>query len=64
MAAADELKLSKEIKKLLMISALCHDIGKIGIPDSILKKASLLSAEEYGDEASPTIGANIISHLP
>ena len=38
MAAADELKLSKEIKKLLMISALCHDIGKIGIPDSILKR--------------------------
>ncbi len=65
MAIADELKLSKEIKKLLMISALCHDIGKVGIPDAILKKASLLSAEEYSEmKLHPTIGANIISHLP
>ncbi|SME90648.1 HD domain-containing phosphohydrolase [Pseudobacteriovorax antillogorgiicola] len=65
MAIADELKLNKEIKRLLMISALCHDIGKIGIPDSILKKASLLSAEEYAEmKLHPTIGASIISHLP
>ena len=65
MAIADELKLTKDIKKLLMVSALCHDIGKIGIPDSILKKASLLSAEEYAEmKLHPTIGANIISHLP
>ena len=27
--------------------ALLHDIGKIGIPDSVLKKASELSGEEY-----------------
>ena len=65
MAIADELKLAKDIKKLLMISALCHDIGKVGIPDMILKKASLLSAEEYAEmKLHPTIGANIISHLP
>lgn len=65
MAIAEELKLSKDIKKHLMVSALCHDIGKIGIPDDILKKASLLSAEEYTEmKLHPTIGANIISHLP
>ena len=65
MAVADELKLTKDVKKILMISALCHDIGKIGIPDMILKKASLLSAEEYAEmKLHPTIGANIISHLP
>jgi len=64
-AIADELKLDRETKKLLMISALCHDIGKIGIPDLILKKASMLSAEEYAEmRLHPTIGADIISHLP
>ncbi len=65
LAIADELKLDRETKKLLMISALCHDIGKIGIPDTILKKASMLSAEEYAEmRLHPTIGADIVSHLP
>lgn len=65
LAIADELKLNRETKKLLMVSALCHDIGKIGIPDAILKKASLLSAEEYEEmKLHPTIGSNIISHMP
>ncbi len=65
MAIADELKLHKDVKRLLMISSLCHDIGKIGIPDAILKKASMLSSEEYGEiKLHPTIGASILSHLP
>lgn len=65
MAIAEELKLNHDVKKQLMISSLCHDIGKIGIPDSILKKASLLSADEYEEmKLHPTIGADIISHMP
>jgi HD-GYP domain-containing protein (c-di-GMP phosphodiesterase class II) len=65
MAIADELKLNREIKRLLLVSALCHDIGKIGIPDAILKKASMLSAEEYEEmKLHPTIGADIIAHMP
>lgn len=65
MAIAQELRLHPEVKKMLMISSLCHDIGKIGIPDAILKKASLLSPEEYDEmKLHPTIGANIISNLP
>jgi HD-GYP domain-containing protein (c-di-GMP phosphodiesterase class II) len=65
MAIADELKLHRDLKKLLMVSALCHDIGKIGIPDSILKKASLLSADEYDEmKLHPSIGADIMSHMP
>jgi HD-GYP domain-containing protein (c-di-GMP phosphodiesterase class II) len=65
MAIADELKLNREIKRLLLVSALCHDIGKIGIPDAILKKASMLSAEEYQEmKLHPTIGADIVSHMP
>ncbi len=65
MAIADELKLNREIKRLLLVSALCHDIGKVGIPDAILKKASMLSAEEYDEmKLHPTIGADIVSHMP
>ncbi len=65
MAIADELKLNRETKRLLLISALCHDIGKIGVPDSILKKAALLSVDEYEEmKLHPTIGAEIVSHMP
>ncbi|MCX6127839.1 MAG: HD domain-containing protein [Proteobacteria bacterium] len=65
LAIADELKLHKDIKRLLLISSLCHDIGKIGIPDAILKKAGMLSSEEYAEmKLHPTIGSSIISHLP
>lgn len=65
MAIADGLKLDRDTKKLLMISSLCHDVGKIGIPDNILKKASFLSSDEYEEmKLHPVIGANIISYIP
>ena len=65
MAIAEELKLNREVKRMLMISALCHDVGKIGIPDAILKKASILSAEEYEEmKLHPKIGSDIISNMP
>ncbi len=65
MAIADELKLNREIKRMLMVSSLCHDIGKVGIPDQILKKASILSTEEYQEiKLHPTLGAEIIKHMP
>lgn len=62
---ADELGLKRETKKLLLLSAICHDIGKIGIPDIILKKASILTAEEYEEmKLHPTIGAAIMEKVP
>ncbi len=65
LAIADQLHLDRETKRLLLISSLCHDIGKIGVPDAILKKASLLSSEEYEEmKLHPTIGADIVRHLP
>ncbi len=65
MAIADELKLNRETKKSLLVSSLCHDIGKIGIPDSILKKAGILSADEYEEiKLHPSIGAEIMASLP
>ena len=65
LAIADQMRLNRETRRLLMVSSLCHDIGKIGIPDAILKKAALLSADEYNEmKLHPSIGADIISHMP
>ncbi len=43
--------------KTLTLSALLHDIGKIGVPDSILKKNGALTKEEYDTiKKHPVIG--------
>lgn len=45
-------------------AAILHDIGKLGIDDSILNKASKLTQEEYAIIMKhPTIGADIISNV-
>lgn len=45
----------------LKIGGLFHDIGKIGIPDSILLKESKLNDDEYSQiKNHPTIGAHIL----
>jgi diguanylate cyclase (GGDEF)-like protein len=49
----------------LSIAALLHDIGKIGISDEILNKASKLSAEDWeAIKSHPQLGADIVSHVP
>ena len=65
MAIADELHLDRDTKQLLMISSLCHDIGKIGTPDHILKNSASLTHEQYEEiKHHPGIGDKIIHHLP
>ncbi|NLC02993.1 MAG: HD-GYP domain-containing protein [Tissierellia bacterium] len=45
-------------------AAILHDIGKIGIDDSILNKASRLTQDEYAEIMKhPSIGAEIISNV-
>lgn len=57
----EELKLSEEDLQTLYEGALFHDIGKIGIPDSVLKKTGPLSDDEYDDiKTHPSIGAHIL----
>jgi hypothetical protein len=43
----DELKVEKEYHDMIRVAALLHDYGKIGVPDSLLKKPRRLTAEEY-----------------
>ena len=42
-----ELGLTKEYQEMIQVAALLHDYGKIGVPDSILKKPGRLTDEEY-----------------
>lgn len=57
----EKLGLSDEEIKTLRIGGLFHDIGKIGIPDSILLKPSKLTDDEYSEiKNHPSIGAHIL----
>lgn len=56
-----KLGLTEDQIKTLRIGGLFHDIGKIGIPDSILLKPSKLSDDEYSQiKNHPAIGAHIL----
>ena len=57
------LGLSESDLKTIRIGGLFHDIGKIGIPDSILLKNGKLDDNEYSEiKNHPTIGAHILSN--
>ena len=43
----NQLGLNKDYREMIRIAALLHDYGKIGIPDSMLKKADKLTEYEY-----------------
>lgn len=61
LAIAKKLNWSKQDCLNLYYIALLHDIGKIGIPDSILNKPVKLTDEEYRLVRSHTVmGANIL----
>lgn len=44
---AQRLNLSEETCRALRIAGLLHDVGKIGIPDHVLKKPGKLTDDEY-----------------
>src|SRR5207248_1990965 len=47
------------------LGALFHDIGKIGIPEHILRKPTQLTEEEWSEmKTHPIIGANLIGEVP
>jgi putative nucleotidyltransferase with HDIG domain len=61
---AEEMNLDRERVGLLKKAALFHDIGKIGIPDAILKKESKLTDEEYAlIKQHPMMGAKLIESV-
>lgn len=55
--------LGNEFSKLMLYASAMHDVGKIGIPDSILLKSKGLSSEErLVMQQHPKIGARIIGN--
>lgn len=57
------MNLPEEDLHLLRVGGLFHDIGKIGIPDSILLKTAKLTDDEYSEiKNHPKIGAQILSN--
>lgn len=61
MALAEQLKIPVENLKAIRWGALLHDVGKIGISDSILRKPGPLTEEEWLEmKKHPTIGYNML----
>ena len=61
---ADKLGVDEETKKILTGGALLHDLGKVGIEDTILKKKEALTAQEYEKvKQHSIIGENILKPL-
>ena len=57
------LGLSDDELKKLKLGGLFHDVGKIGVPDSILLKTDKLTDDEYSEiKNHPAIGAHILSN--
>ena len=65
MRVGQELGLDEAELQNLEVAALLHDIGKVGIPDSILKKPGKLDAEEYAlMKKHPEYGWAVLRMLP
>lgn len=61
---AKKLGFDEEACETLRNTALLHDIGKIGIPDSVLNKPAKLTDEEYGIMKSHVVrGAEILKNF-
>lgn len=62
---AVELGVSEAEAELFGKASRLHDVGKIGIPDEILRKRGKLTDEEFAImKGHVTIGASILSHDP
>jgi len=58
------LKMSPEEREVLEYAAILHDIGKIGVSDSILSKTGQLTLKEFDIiRQHPRIGANIMEGI-
>jgi diguanylate cyclase (GGDEF)-like protein len=64
-ALAMKLGLSHETQRVLRVAGLLHDVGKIGVPDSVLRKPSALDADEFEVvKQHVTLGRLIIRDVP
>jgi diguanylate cyclase (GGDEF)-like protein len=63
-ATAEALKLPQDRIATIQAAALLHDIGKIGVPDSILNKQGALTEAEWEPiKEHPHLGVDILRHV-
>jgi putative nucleotidyltransferase with HDIG domain len=64
-AVGRQLELSEDDVEVLRLGALLHDIGKVGVPDDVLRKPGALTAEEFeAIKLHPALGARILRRVP
>jgi putative nucleotidyltransferase with HDIG domain len=64
-AIGQRLGLAEADVDVLRLGALLHDIGKIGVPDDVLRKPGALTAEEFDAiKRHPAMGARILRTVP
>src|SRR2546428_678625 len=62
---AKRLGLSAEEIAAIKLGALFHDVGKIGIPETLLQKPAELTEAEWATmRAHPSIGASLLGNVP
>ncbi len=62
---ARQMGLGDAMLRLVEVAALIHDVGKIGVPDSILRKPGQLSSSEFAAiQQHPIMGAVIAESVP
>ncbi len=65
MRLAEAIGLSADEVERIRISGLVHDVGKIGVPESVLCKTGRLTDEEFEQiKKHPRIGYNILKGIP
>ena len=63
-ALAEKMHLPSDQQDLVFKAALVHDIGKVGVIDSIIGKQGKLTDEEYNEvKRHPLIGAGIVERM-
>jgi diguanylate cyclase (GGDEF)-like protein len=62
---AESIKLSPEVVTVISHASLLHDIGKIGVYDTILNKPDVLTEDEFElIKNHPVLSRDIVAHIP
>jgi putative nucleotidyltransferase with HDIG domain len=61
---ASALQLPEEEAEALHLAGLLHDLGKVGVPDAVLRKTTVLDDQDWSFvREHPEKGAEVLSHL-